>query len=282
MLPSLEPLPTAPNASFHCRAFDLTHFPFKWHLHPEHELTLIVEGRGKRFVGDDVADFQASEVVLLGSNLPHTWHSKPAAGRPSRSVVIQFRDDCFGAGFFSLPEMGSIQRLLMRAAVGLRFTGIARRRAADAMMHMVEMDPARRMTTLLTTLDDLSRARGVMRLASRAQAVPPRRHDQSRIDRVLRHVNERYTQEIDQAQMAAMLHLSPSAFSRFFRRVTGRTFVDFVHHLRVNHAARLLVDTDRPITDICFDSGFGNLSNFNRRFRKRQGCSPREYRVRFR
>ncbi len=282
MLPSLEPLPTAPNTSFNCRAFDLPCFPFNWHLHPEHELTLIVEGRGKRFVGDDVADFQPGEVVLLGSNLPHTWHSHPASKRRSRSVVIQFREDCFGTGFFALPEMTAIKRLLGRAAVGLRFTGEIRKRTAQSMIAMAATDPPRRMTALLSVLDDLSRTRSVVKLASRAQAVPPRQHDRSRIDRVLRHLNEHYTQPIDQAQMARMLHLSPSAFSRFFHRVTGRTFIEFVHRLRVNHAARLLIDTDQPITEVCFSSGFGNLSNFNRRFRRGQGCTPREYRSRFR
>jgi AraC-like DNA-binding protein len=281
LLPSLEPLPTEPHASFRCTAFNLPFFPFKWHVHPEYELTLIVEGRGKRYVGDSVADFQSGEVVLLGSNLPHTWHSKPASRRRSRSVVIQFREDCFGERFFGLPELTGVRRLLARAAVGLRFTGDVRKAAADAMQRMVDMEPSRRMTALLAVLDDLSRSSRCVRLSSRAQTLPPREHDQTRIDRVLRHVNQRYTQPINQAQIAAMLHLSASAFSRFFRRVTGRTFVDFVQHLRVQHAARLLIDTDRSITQICYDSGFGNLSNFNRRFRERMNCSPRQHRARY-
>jgi AraC-like DNA-binding protein len=278
MLPSFESVQANPDASFFCRTFDLPCFPFRWHLHPEYELTLITQGRGRRFVGDSIEDFSESEVILLGPNLPHTWHSQIEKGRRSRSVVIQFRGDCWGEHFLELPELINVRRLLGRSSTGLQFTGPARRRAADMMVRMESMPPATRLAALLEILEDLSLCRQTRKLATRAQSIPQRQHDQQRIDKVMRHVNQHYQQPLDQQAIADMLHLSPSAFSRFFKRMTGRTFVDFVTNLRLSHATRLLMNTDEPVLAIALDAGFTNLSNFNRLFRARFGCSPRAYR----
>ena len=278
MLPILEVLDREPQASFRCRAFDLTHFPFVWHVHPEHELTLIVEGQGRRFVGDHVDAFEAGEVVLLGSQLPHTWFSQPGRGRRSRSMVVQFRNDCFGEGFFDLPELLSVRRLLRRAGAGLVFSGKARRDAARRMMSLNETVGPRRVTELLDILDDLSRSRACERLSSRAHAVPLRDRDRTRTDRVLRHINEYYTGPLEQSAVADVAHLTPAAFSRFFKRMTGTTFVEYVHRLRVARACRLLIETDVPIIEVCYDAGFGNLSNFNRVFRRVKGTNPAAFR----
>ncbi len=277
MLPSLEILEREPEDSFRCRSFDLTHFPFVWHLHPEHELTLIVEGEGRRFVGDHVDAFEAGEVVLLGSNVPHTWYSR-ADRLPSRSVVVQFRDDCFGTGFFDLPEMRGIRRLLNRAEVGLVFRGQARRDAARRMVALNELRGPQRVLELLGILTDLARSRAFDRLSSRSQTVPLRDRDQTRIGRVLRHVNAHYTEPLSQAEVARIAHLTPAAFSRFFKRMTGTTFVDYLHRLRVARACRQLLESDASITEVCFDAGFGNVSNFNRVFKRIKGVNPGTFR----
>lgn len=278
MMPTLEVLDPGAEASFRCRTFDLDHFPFVWHVHPEHELTLIVEGEGRRFVGDHVDSFRAGEVVLLGSNLPHTWFSRAAPRRRSRSVVIQFLDDCFGPAFFDLPELRPLRRLLRRAEAGLVFHGKARREAAARMTAMSAMTGPARVAALLATLDLLARSRGGQRLSDRAHALPLRDRDRKRIDRVLGHINEHYTEPLEQPVVAELAEMTPAAFSRFFKRMTGRTFVAYVQRLRVSRACRLLTETDAPITDVCYDAGFGNLSNFNRVFQRERGMNPRKFR----
>lgn len=280
MLPTRELVEPAAGASFLCRLWGGKAFAFKWHLHPEYELTHIISGKGRRFVGDHVEDFSAGEVVMLGPNLPHTWHAKAEQGASCNSVVIQFTHECFGASFFDLPELHQVRTLLARSHAGLQFTGPMRRRVAQTMQAMLTQNNSERMLSLLEILQILARCRTAVKLTTHVQAIPLRERDQKRIDKVLRHLNEHYTQPMDQAAIARQLHLSASAFSRFFGRMTGRTFVDFLTDLRINHAMRLLVETDEPVTAICHDSGFGNLSNFNRRFRQKCDCSPREFRNR--
>lgn len=278
MLPVVETIDREPEAAFRCRAFDRAEFPFMWHVHPDHELTLIVEGEGRRFVGDHVDAFTPGEVVLLGSNLPHTWFARAAPDRRCRSVVVHFLDDALGPGFFDMPEMQPIRRLLRRADAGLVFHGKARREAAARMSAMADMTGPPRVAALLTTLDGLARSRNTQRLSDRAHALPLRDRDRRRIDRVLGHINEHYTEPLQQADVAALAEMAPAAFSRFFKRMTGRTFVAYVHRLRVARACRLLIETDAPITDVCFDAGFGNLSNFNRVFRRERGMNPLTFR----
>ncbi len=279
MQPILEHLDPGGQASFICRRFQLPAFPFTWHVHPELELTLIVRGRGRRFVGDSIEAFAEGDLVLLGPNLPHTWHSRP--GRRVESVVIQFRRDCLGDGFFDSPEANRIDRLFSRAARGVRFTGQARLKAAQRMREIDHASGMRRVTLLLDTLESLARCRGGVELSSEAFADDLRVEDRTRIDRVCRFINDHYTEPITQAQAAASIHMSPAAFSRFFKRLTRKTFVDYLHEIRIGRACRALIETDQPITDVCFESGFGNLSNFNRVFKRLKGVSPRAYRGQF-
>lgn len=293
MLPEVEAIQPGPGASFILRSFETPYFAFHWHLHREYELTLIPRGQGRRLVGDSIEHFTSGDLVLLGSYLPHTWHSQPATGRtPGKSlsrssdksskrcsaIVIQFAPDCWGRDFFQTPELASVSRLLARSATGLQFQGQVRKRVATAMMRMIDLAPPSRMIALLEILTELARSRQARKLATSAQNIPLRVHDQKRIDRVLRHLNQHYTRPIQQPALARMIHLSPSAFSRFFKRMTGKAFVDFLQDLRLSHATRMLIETDEPISDICHASGFGNLSNFNRRFHLKHRCTPREYR----
>lgn len=277
MLPSVEHIPHPARSSFACRLFDLPAFPFRWHHHPEIELTLVTSGRGQRFVGDHIARFGPGDLVLLGENLPHTWHSSPRRGQRSGSVVIQFRRDFMGGGFFTRPEMLRIGRLLDRAARGLHFSGPAASAVARRMSQMPGMRELDRLLSLVSCLDDLSRQRGSA-LASPRFRPALRADDERRIDRVWRMVSQDLTESTTQAEVATALRMTPEGFSRFFKRATGRTFVSYMHELRVGEACRLLIETDTPITDVCFAAGFGNLSNFNRIFRRLRGVSPRQYR----
>ena len=145
---------------------------------------------------------------------------------------------------------------------------------------MVHQTPAERMCTLIETLDLIAHARGLRSLSSPDFCVSMVEHDRSRIDAVFRHLNAHYTEPIDQAEVARLIHMTPAAFCRFFKRMSGRTLTDYVHELRVGRACRLLEETDRPITEVCFDAGFTNGSNFNRVFLRRRGMSPRAFRKR--
>lgn len=270
--------------SFAYRVFGWTTFPFKWHFHPEIELTLIRSGHGQRFVGDDIDTFSAGDLVLLGRDLPHTWMSSadlPKRRNACQSVVIQFRDDCFGKGFFSaLPELARVQGLLRRAGRGLCFDGPIRDQVATTMIAMQSAAPFDRMTMLLQSLDALAQApaEAVRTLSSegfRPQTTHFGRHG---IGTVLAYLNRQYTEAVRLETVADMAHLSPSAFSRFFQRSTGKSFTDYLTELRVGRACELMIGTDRKISAIGYESGFNNLSNFNRQFLKVKRLTPRAYR----
>lgn len=283
MLARIQKIPSSAEASFIYRRKADSRFRFNWHFHPEYELTWIQSGRGKRFVGDHIGDYRPGDLVLLGPNLPHTWCSEPDA-RPKkgahRAVVVQFREDFLGDAFFARPELKGVRRLLDRSVQGLAFGGRAQAQATAKLEAMARRGGLARLVLLLDALENLASAGGrrVQVLSSRQFAPALRRHDEQRIDRVCRFINERFREDIAQPQAAAQVHLSVPAFSRFFKRATGKTFTDYVNELRVGWASRQLIETDRSVAEIAFAAGFNNLSNFNRRFLERKGLSPSRFR----
>ncbi len=285
MNPFLESLAPTAQASFIWRRFALPAFTYGWHFHPEIELTLILRGQGKRFIGDDIANFRPGDLCLLGENLPHTWLSDlPHATEPdaAESIVIQFRLDCFGDDFFSRPEMVAISRLLSAASQGLHFSDAVSAVIAPEMVAMGAAPPFGRMVKLLAILEQLTHVKDAKPLSSRGFAPSISEGDTSRIDDVSRFILEHLDEPLKIEAAADVAHLSPSAFSRFFKRATGKTFVRYVNELRVARACRRLTETEDSIASIAFDAGFGNLANFNRRFKEIKGTRPREFRSHFR
>lgn len=277
----LEKISPGAAASFLCRRRRDPRFGFAWHFHPELELTLIVRSRGKRFVGDSIADYEDGDLVLLGPNLPHTWDSDPARRGPHEAVFCQFSASFLGADFLRAPEMLPVRRLLERSSQGLRFTGRTQREVGRRMEGMDRLPGPRRLLALLEILDLLARSRDARPLSSREFVPSLRRADAERIDRVCRFLTENFADRVPLAEAARVAHLSVPAFSRFFKRKTGKSLVGYLHELRVGHACRRLIETDRAVSEIAFDSGFNNLSNFNRRFLRMKGMSPREFRAQF-
>jgi AraC-like DNA-binding protein len=261
-------------------AFDLPCFPYRWHFHPEYELTLITEGYGRRFVGDSIEAFESGDLVLLGPHLPHTWHSDAGRGRRSRAVVIRFAGGFLGADLFERSEFSRIRGLLSRSFRGLAFAGPAARLVSARMVDASAAAPFEQVLGLLDMLHRLAVQGRGRELSSPVYEVASRGRDAQRIDRACRHIMQHLGRPISLAEVAAVARLSPAGFSRFFRRMTGRTFMNWVHELRICQACRLLVHSDRPVLTVAIESGFENLSHFNRVFRRLRGCTPREFRQR--
>ncbi len=264
-------------ASFFAREFSLPSFPFHWHFHPEIELTLITAGRGLRFVGDSVEEFREGDLCLLGRDCPHSWYSDPRSPGPVRSLVVQFPPDLFGAALLAASEMRGIVRLLERSRRGLCFHGADRGRAAGLVERLCRAPSgsSERMLGLLTALAALAEGDGGRELASGVRALDA--SAQRRLGELFAHLHE-HQGEIGQKAAAQRLGLAPSAFSRFFRRTVGKTFVAYRNDLRIGIACRALIEDDRPVTAVAHQAGFANLANFNRRFRAAKRMTPREFR----
>ncbi|MFA9477815.1 helix-turn-helix domain-containing protein [Phycisphaerales bacterium AB-hyl4] len=282
MQPTLTLLPRSPEQTLYCFRRVDSRFDFDWHHHREYELTWIGESHGRRFVGDAIEEYQPGELVLLGPHLPHTWASSAPAGPDAvhEAVVITFDDDWVVSFIDHCPEFRAVSSLLQAARSGVVFDPervAALRPRIEALVDLPATDQLLELLAILQRLADDDKAR---QLVSDGYLQHSRSHD-ARAQRMLEHILNHVDQPLQQADVAARVGMTPAAFSRFFRRVTGRGFVEYVHELRVGQACRLLIETDWPVSRICFEVGFGNLANFNRVFRRLKAMPPRGFRQRF-
>jgi AraC-like DNA-binding protein len=262
-----------------CRVqlIDEPSLPFVWHRHPEHEVILVRSGTGRRFVAESFDHYAALDLVLLGPDIPHSWASHDAfAAERQRLTVIQFAPDFLGRDFFERPELRHVAALLRRSAGGLHFP----LEETDPLLGRIgELEKSRglpRLLYLLAVLDDLAGRDGSTPLSLGGWSRPGK--GGRRVEAALQVLHERFADDLRLADVASAASLTPSAFSRFFRAVVGRTFTDYLNDLRIGAAQRLLVSSDLPIAAIAARVGFNSLANFNRRFRERAGCTPRAFR----
>ncbi|GAA1592629.1 AraC family transcriptional regulator [Kribbella hippodromi] len=264
--------------TFSCFMLRQESFDFAWQFHEEYELALITKGTGTRYVGTTVAPYHPGDLLLLGPGLPHTFTSASDPGRPAEAAVIQFHEDFLGAGFFGLPQFHDIAKLLTNASHGLLFNP-APRLARDILTALPVLDSAAAQTVrLLEVLHVLSVCRDAEPITGPGYTPAPDASVRERIDKVCSHLEDVHRRHVELAEVAELVHMSPTSFSRFFSRAMGRTLTDYINQLRIDTACRLLTNSNSPVTEIAADSGFVNLSNFNRRFRELKGMSPREYR----
>lgn len=250
----------------------------RWNHHPEYELHLIRSGTGKLLVGDHVGRFAAGHVALIGPNLPHDWMSDLAPGQviANRDAVIQFDGPRLRSGLSVFPEMEELDALFEQAARGIEFTGVTALAAAEGIETVGRSHGLERLAHLFALFAVLARAPAHERVLLAGPLFAGGVN--ARFDAVVRYVVDNIDAELRMSEAARIVGMSETRFSRAFRSMSGHNFVDFVRKLRVSQACRMLRQTDMPISSICFDVGFGNLSNFNRQFRAETGMSPSVYR----
>ena len=264
------------NTSFVAYHSVVPYFEFKWHYHPEYELTLITKGEGKRLVGDSYENFETGDLVLLGSGLPHTWTSEPGGKGSVSAVVVQFSPS-FIAGFLPHIEFGDISRLLESSAAGLHFPPDNATAIIKKLKRLPEKAGIERITLLLDILQQLSLLESVP-LSSGTFVSSKSRENEDRINKVCGYIQRHASENISLEKAAGLVHLSSSAFCKFFKRVTGKTFSDYVNDIRTGNACRMLTETDKNINEIAFASGFESLTYFNRVFLKKKKMTPGVFR----
>lgn len=256
-------------------------FPLHWHYHPEFELTLIVDSVGQRLVGDGCEEYRPGDLVLLAPNLPHSWRSTPREGEKKlhRAIVVQFREELFGERLLNVPELREVGCLLREAAAGLSFGHTATgRKVARYFAELPTLSPAKQVVTLLEALVDLATEKRYRKLSFAGRQPIVQFTRQRRIDAICQHLEDYYQDEVDYADLANRFHMEQASLCRIFKRATGRTMTEYVNELRVATAAKLLIETDDTLIDICFRVGFGNYSHFSRQFKRLKGCNPRKLR----
>jgi AraC-like DNA-binding protein len=251
----------------------------RWHYHDEYELHLITATSGKVFVGDWIGPFQPGHLVLTGPRLPHNWISMdtPEGGVSLRDLVIQFQHEPLMKSASLIPELAELQPLLERARNGIEFFDMGER--TEHHWHRVKQASGlRRLAAFFDLMSDLAACTDY-RLLSNVQLQSD--DDDASIDQIhalVTRITDNLSEQHSAAAIAAELGMSESRFSRFFRKATGNTFTDFVNRVRISRACQLLMDGHQQITHICYEVGFNNVANFNRRFLESKGMTPSEFR----
>jgi hypothetical protein len=244
-------------------------FRFVYHYHPEIELMHFVDGDGVEFVGDSSQTFKAGHLVLLGSNLPHFWVND-AECQCAEACVIQFKPEIFGEYLLLLPELARLKSLLEVASRGVAFSHLMAAQAVPLMMRLGGESGPKRLLSLLEMLALLSRDAQSRTLCAAAYHLQDSGEAKRRIEAVYRYLSTHFRESCSVPEEAT--------FSRFFRRETGRTFIEALIDLRLSYACKLLRESDKTIGETAYDCGFSNLANFNRQFRWKYRMTPKDYR----
>jgi len=281
MKPYLEKIQPEFGSSFSIKRFTQEQVggkPF-WHFHPEYEIVYVSHGRGKRHIANHISYFEEGDLIMLGPNLPHMSFSEELS-ESHTEIVVQMQPDFLGRVFWSLPEMAEVRSLFERADHGVVFYGDTKAEAGHHLNAMMDMEPLDRLLGLLTLLQDLARSPEYRPLQVEGFALPVDTQHYERVERIFEYVTGQFQREVTLEAAASQANLTVPAFCRFFKKLTGKTFVQFVNEIRISHACSLLANGEMNIAAISYESGFNNLSHFNKQFRQITGIAPRDYRSR--
>lgn len=281
MEPDLEVVQIRRGESFKAWSHGYPFHTVRWHFHPEYEIHQVVATSGRYFVGDFIGQFEPGNLVLTGPNLPHNWVSDLPVdvAIPLRGRIIQFSEEFIGDAMKLMPELSGLGALLESSRRGVLFSGNTSKELAPLMEELVAATGVRRIELFMMILGTLCRARGALPLSSPDYLPDPSGYMSAGMNKALAFIRKNLTQPFGEADLATIAGQSQSAFSRSFRRHTGMSLVQYVKRLRINLACQILMsDEHASITDICFQVGFNNLSNFNRQFLAEKGMPPSRFR----
>lgn len=250
--------------------------PF-WHFHPEIELVYVNKAKGKRHIGNHLSYFNNSQLILIGANLPHNGFVDRFTSNGTETV-IQFKEDFLGESFFDIPEMSLIKNLFIRAKMGILFGKETKLLLGSKIKTLIKSEGIDRITQFLDILKELSIAEDYTLLNVDGYAFEVKQQDNERIDIIFKLVRENFYRPITLEEVSDRVSMTVPAFCRYYKKVTGKTFTQFVNEFRIVHSTKLLLETHSNITDVCHESGFNNFSHFSKLFKKITGKSPLKYR----
>lgn len=283
MKEALHKPPIPPDQSLVVKYLLDPYFDPNWHFHTEYQLFTVLEGSGTRFVGDNIAPFEAEEIVLTGPNLPHLWRSDESyfaanQAEATAGIVIYFREEIFASAFLDRKEGQKIRHLLELSRRGILIRGRFAERLIGLKRAMLKAEGFSLVLALLEILHLISEGAELEPIASIGYQPTLRPMDKEKLNRVQNYIFEHFRSGLNLEEAASIANMSPSAFSRYFKQRTHKRFSDFVSELRIGHACKLLLQDRWTISSVAFESGFNTLSNFNKQFKTITGKSPREYR----
>ena len=261
---------------------EMPHFTYPLHFHPEFEILYVIEGSGTSFVADSIETFQSGDLALIGSNLPHFWRSDEnylnSEGKLKiKYVVIQFPNDFLKDEIENYPEYHLIGELLKRASQGIRFSNEFSQKISTKIIKISKTGGFERIILLQELLQCLAKSKDYRLLAGELYQKGSNNFINFRLTKVMQFLNTNYQKKIELEKIAGIANLHPAAFCRFFKEKTGKSLSEYVNDMRIGYACRLIIDGKLSVSQISYESGFNNLSNFNRTFKKHTGFTPTNY-----
>lgn len=254
-------------------------FDFPLHTHEEFELNFIMNTQGaKRIVGDHTDVVEDLELVLVGSNLPHAWFTHQCKSKEITEVTIQFHRDLFDDKFLKRNQLSFIKALLERSAKGILFSAETATNLKPRLLNLHHKSGFDSVLELMSILHDLSISRNMRTLSNTTFSNESLSYNSRRIEKAFEFLQSNYDKNITLEEISKLVGMTEVSFSRFIKKRTGKTFIDSLNEIRIGHASRLLIDTTHTIAEISYQTGFNNLSYFNRIFKVRNHCTPKEFR----
>ncbi|GAB3427327.1 AraC family transcriptional regulator [Niabella aquatica] len=270
-----------PDHSFSIEERISKRFSVPYHFHHEYELTAILKGKGSRFVGNNISRFDDTDMVLIGKNLPHHWHNDNTEEETPedyiRAIILKFDADFNGIRIFDLPENYQIQRILSKADKGIRIIGETFDRLIHLMERLLNAKGPERISLLLKILNEIAISSDIEVLSDTEYLPQVKENDIDRMNRVYDYILRHYLGKISLPEAASVACMNETAFCKYFKKRYGKTFIQVVNETKISHACRQLMEDDVTVTEVCYSSGFNNISNFTKSFKKIMGVSPNEY-----
>lgn len=273
----------SPNHAYTIRELREKHFDPNWHFHPHYQLFVVLKGTGTRFIGDNIKHFEAGDMVFLAPNLPHLWRSDECyfqenSDLSTHGIVVYFTDDFLGKDFFEKYEMIKLKNLFAETTRGLEIEGNLRENIFEIMKQLSHLQGFEGILKLLEMLNLLANSTEHTPISSIGYSNPYKTSETERMRKVHEYVMQNYRSSLRLDEVASLAGMATAAFCRYFKARTNKTFSDFVSGLRVGYACKLLMENKLNVTQVCYESGFNTLSNFNKQFKDLQGKTPSEYR----
>lgn len=274
---ALQKSPIPDTHAFVAKALRQSVFDPNWHFHPEYHIFMVSKGRGTRFIGNHVQPFNKGDITLTGPNLPHLWKSdtKRATKKSdilAEGIVVYFQDSFMGENLMQKYDNSS-----KKACGGIDVTGTTAGTVKKMLLKLLKLNGFDRVLQLMKILNCMAQSHETELLASDGYTNTQKEGDTERMNRVYAHVMQRFTEKIRISEVAALAHMTPTSFSRYFKVHANKTFSEFVSEIRIGHAFKLLIDKKINVSRACYESGFQTLSNFNRQFKKITKRTPLEY-----
>ncbi|RFS21754.1 AraC family transcriptional regulator [Chitinophaga silvatica] len=257
-------------------------FTFPLHSHEEMELNLIIGGKGiQRIVGDHIGYIENAELVLIGPNLPHGWFTEKDSNEDVLEITLQFHKDLFSQNFLEKDQLRSIKKLLEQAGRGIAFSPQVVEQVSKRIIELEKLSGFDSFIQLLSLLHDLSTARNNKLLSDATFSQDVVTHESQRLEQAFEYMNRKYSSQITLTEIARIVNMSEASFSRFIKSHTGFTFTESLMEIRLGHVARMLISTQLTIAEIAYHCGFNNMANFNKLFKRRKGCTPKEFKMNY-